>query len=291
MQKDSETSHHMSVVQSSPRKHEIRVSPALAAAILTLEKEPASKRTNIEKTKKGNPHLHPIIQHNYKDHAQDRPVILPSPEAEYCSGRSQGFPHLLYDMLEKVDASGHSDVVSWQPHGRCFVIHKQDAFEELLPHYFNLSKFQSFQRQLNLYSFRRLTVGLDKGGYYHELFLRGRMDLLYRITRTKIKGNCIRAKSNPAMEPKFWTMPWVAAISDDSLTTTSVSSQGDDASSDDNSTPQDDSRIFVDGKTPDPVATAADEDNVDRILVEMFEDDQSMAFCGLWQEVDMIDIL
>jgi len=79
----------------------------------------------------------------------------------------------------------------------------------MLPKFFKLSKIASFQRQLNLYGFVRLTAGLDKSGYYHERFLRERPDLLWTIPRAKVKGTKVRAKSNPAAEPNFWDMDWV----------------------------------------------------------------------------------
>lgn len=112
-------------------------------------------------------------------------------------------------MLETVDADGHSHIVSWQPHGRCFVVHKPKEFVELLPNYFKLSKLPSFQRQLNLYGFQRLTRGKDRGGYYHELFLRGKQFLAHSIQRIKVKGTGVRARSNPDQEPDFWSMPWI----------------------------------------------------------------------------------
>jgi HSF-type DNA-binding len=48
-------------------------------------------------------------------------------------------------------------------------------------------KFSSFQRQLNIYNFVRITHGDDAGCYYHELFQRGQEHLLYRIKRVPIK--------------------------------------------------------------------------------------------------------
>jgi len=109
------------------------------------------------------------------------------------------------------------DIISWQPHGRCFVVHKPDEFAKLLPQFFKLSKIASFQRQLNLYGFVRLTANLDKGGYYHERFLRGRPDLLWTIPRAKVKGTKVRAKSNPRQEPDFWSMEWVGVPSNVAL--------------------------------------------------------------------------
>jgi hypothetical protein len=112
-------------------------------------------------------------------------------------------------MLENVEKDGYDHVVSWQPHGRCFVVHKPKEFVELLSQFFKLSKLASFQRQLNLYGFQRLTCGRDRGGYYHELFLKGKVFLAHSIQRIKVKGTGVRARSNPDQEPDFWAMPWV----------------------------------------------------------------------------------
>ena len=76
-----------------------------------------------------------------------------------------------------------------------------------MPQYFNQGKFASFQRQLNLYGFKRLTRGPDTGSYYNELFLKGRPFLAQDIQRTKVKGNGARAASNPDAEPNFYAMP------------------------------------------------------------------------------------
>eukprot|EP00543_Licmophora_paradoxa_P006610 CAMPEP_0202458788 /NCGR_PEP_ID=MMETSP1360-20130828/28137_1 /ASSEMBLY_ACC=CAM_ASM_000848 /TAXON_ID=515479 /ORGANISM="Licmophora paradoxa, Strain CCMP2313" /LENGTH=228 /DNA_ID=CAMNT_0049079513 /DNA_START=410 /DNA_END=1096 /DNA_ORIENTATION=+ len=68
----------------------------------------------------------------------------------------------------------------------------------------------SFQRQLNLYGFNRLTVGRDRGGYYHSMFLRGREFLAKCILRTRVKGTGgVKAQPNPETEPNFYVMPYV----------------------------------------------------------------------------------
>lgn len=112
-------------------------------------------------------------------------------------------------MLESVEAEGLNHIVSWQPHGRCFVVHNPTDFVHILARCFKISKVASFQRQLNLYGFQRLTTGNDSGGYYHELFLRGKIFLADNIHRIKVKGTKIRARSNPEQEPNFYAMPWV----------------------------------------------------------------------------------
>jgi hypothetical protein len=64
----------------------------------------------------------------------------------------------------------------------------------------------SFQRQLNLYGFRRLTQGPDAGAYYHELFLRVRPGLCQRMTRQKVKGTGHKQPADVKTEPNFYEM-------------------------------------------------------------------------------------
>lgn len=126
------------------------------------------------------------------------------------------FPEKLFAMLNRIQEDGHADVVSWQPHGRCFVVHRPEVFvASVMPMYFKQTKLTSFQRQLNLYGFARLTSGRDKGGYYHQLFLRGRPSLLKEMLRTKVKGTRIKAASSPDAEPDFYSMPFAYEINEE----------------------------------------------------------------------------
>jgi hypothetical protein len=46
------------------------------------------------------------------------------------------FPVKLYNMLKGVEQEGLEHIVSWQPHGRCFIVHKPKEFvEEIMPRY------------------------------------------------------------------------------------------------------------------------------------------------------------
>jgi len=124
------------------------------------------------------------------------------------SGRRRTFPLRLHTLLSDVEVRGQTDIVSWQPHGRSFAVHKTDEFVvKLLPAYFNQTKWSSFQRQLNLYSFARQSTGPDRGSYHHPDFLRGQPNLCQSIVRTKVKGTKVRVPSNAQTEPNFYREP------------------------------------------------------------------------------------
>jgi len=99
--------------------------------------------------------------------------------------------------------------------------------------FFHQSKYTSFRRQLNIYGFTRLSKGRDKKGYFHELFLRGKEALAYRIVRLPVNGRRYRVKLDPEQEPDFYVMEAVDARDDDDDTidgsrTTNHSIAGED---------------------------------------------------------------
>lgn len=148
-----------------------------------------------------------LVKHDYHDHSTDSEVTILQGKSMSRGGVSIPFPMKLYDMLNGIEKERKTHIVSWQPHGRCFVVHNQRLFvEDVMQKYFQQKKYASFQRQLNLYGFSRLTKGCDKGGYYHELFLRGKRFLASRIHRMKVKGTGARMASNPDAEPNFYLM-------------------------------------------------------------------------------------
>lgn len=130
-------------------------------------------------------------------------------------GVTQPFPEKLYQMLEVETSSSYSSSsniqdppVLWLPHGRAFVVRNPKLFtSNIMPRYFRQTKLTSFQRQLNLYGFRRITQGPDAGAYYHELFLKGRPQLCMRMVRQKVKGTGYKQPTDVASEPNFYKMP------------------------------------------------------------------------------------
>jgi hypothetical protein len=105
-------------------------------------------------------------------------------------------------MLSDVEKEGTEDIVSWQPHGMAFRVHQtKDFTETVMKQYFHQTHYKSFQRQLHIYGFRRFSAGLDKGSYYHPMFVKGNMTASLRMTRCKIKGSLARVEVE---EPDFY---------------------------------------------------------------------------------------
>ena len=96
-------------------------------------------------------------------------------------------------MIDSCDTS----VACWSEDGQTFVVKDPSKFEkEIIPQFFKHSKFSSFVRQLNFYSFRKIkyadTIRLDPKleaatanfwRFKHENFQRGKPGLLNEIRR------------------------------------------------------------------------------------------------------------
>jgi hypothetical protein len=85
------------------------------------------------------------VEHHYVDHANTAAM----PQAEnavgigdhnamstttYAHSSDRTFPVTLHFLLNELKSDGLDHIISWQPHGRCFVVHKQTLFvETVLP--------------------------------------------------------------------------------------------------------------------------------------------------------------
>ena len=75
-----------------------------------------------------------FVVHNYHDHSHD-PDVDPDLDVNGEHHRRRGgvsiaFPIKLHAVLDQVEADGLSHVISWQSHGRCFLIHDPKEFVE-----------------------------------------------------------------------------------------------------------------------------------------------------------------
>jgi hypothetical protein len=197
--------------------------PGQLVRLVSADRKTRQKRGSFPRYKE-NVQGRTYVDHTYIDHLHDAPDIpttisLTDLAAKNITkgprgGVSVAFPKRLHEMLSTVAEEGLDHIVSWQPHGRCFLVHNKKRFvEEIMPRFFHQSKMTSFQRQLNLYAFNRLTVGRDRGAYYHPLFLRQREYLCERMNRTRIKGNGMKAVPSPSTEPDFYQMPYCPPLS------------------------------------------------------------------------------
>ena len=143
----------------------------------------------------------PINPHTYTDAS-----TMSDPATDTRRNRggvTEPFPDKMHRMLNGTEREGLTDVVAFFSHGRAFAIHKPRRFvAEVMSRYFRQTRLTSFQRQLNLYGFRRISQGPDNGGYYHELFLKGRPGLCVNMKRTKVKG-ASKHKRDPETERKW----------------------------------------------------------------------------------------
>lgn len=148
---------------------------------------------------------------SYRDFAQEHGGSEDSAEVSDILSRPTNtlllpFCFKLHEILKQVEECGQEHIMSWQAHGRAFSVLDQKLFvEKIMPKFFKQTKFASFQRQLNLYGFQRISSGIDKGAYYHELFLRGKPFLCRRMSRIRVKGNGVRSASRPEEEPDFYS--------------------------------------------------------------------------------------
>ena len=133
--------------------------------------------------------------------------------------RAAVFPDKLHDMLEYVETSGLESIASWQMDGRAFKVHNISRFmKDVMPLFFKQSKYESLQRQLNLYGFTRVPKGPMKGCYHHPLFIKGGRNLSSGMARRKQEESYNANSNDTSSSPSFHTIPDVSSKSTQAMT-------------------------------------------------------------------------
>ncbi len=185
-----------------------------SAVFSSNKREIHQRRRNSSSHRRREYHEHGTVQHSYHDYSGISPEtqdLFALPLKGAYGGTTIAFPVVLHRLLTDSTEEGFEDIIAWQPHGRAFLVHDHDRFvDEVMPKYFRQTRFSSFQRQLSLYGFLRLTKGADGGAYYNEWFLRGLPHLCAHMHRTRVKGYGVRQSSSPETEPDFYGMDAVS---------------------------------------------------------------------------------
>jgi heat shock transcription factor 1 len=108
------------------------------------------------------------------------------PEDQYMNPATSkdAVPSFIKKTYEMLDEKKHADIVSWSEDGSAIIIKDCTEFSRrILPAYFKHNKLTSFVRQLNMYNFHKKKTLNSYQVYYHELFQRGKKNLLHKIKR------------------------------------------------------------------------------------------------------------
>ncbi len=141
-------------------EHSVAIAKNEQACICTRNRSgsrPSNARARSSRSRRLSPtksHTKHFVEHNYHDHSRDL-LLLPSEEEpdsmvegehngedEITKRRRGGhrggvavpFPEKLHYMLSQMDKNETADIVNWQSHGRCFVVHKPKEFvDDIMP--------------------------------------------------------------------------------------------------------------------------------------------------------------
>jgi hypothetical protein len=105
-------------------------------------------------------------------------------------------------MLEEMATVGDERIVSWQPHGKAFRVHLPQVFARtVMTRYFKQqTKYKSFLRQLHIYGFHRIGKGIDRGAYFHSMFIRNKKSMSLRMTRKSKKSGTSSETTNAVVD-------------------------------------------------------------------------------------------
>ena len=158
--------------------------PALVRSISSSNSDSSRSSSNNLKTKKKK-----SVTRKARSSSATTKLALASNKRKL--GRPSAFPQKLHRMLTELYETRATNnlcqVVGFTADGSAFCIYDNEAFvAAVLPKYFNMSSFSSFQRQLQLYSFKRQSKG---GPYQHAQF--------HRDSTLEAVGQMARKQSRP----------------------------------------------------------------------------------------------
>jgi len=112
--------------------------------------------------------------------AEEQSGILDKGESKgKISNKKASFP---YKLMEVLTMDEYSDIITWMPHGKSFLIKNRKRFTEIvLAAHFKKSLFPSFTRKLNRWGFIRIGKGVETGAYYNKHFLRDNPSVLAKM--------------------------------------------------------------------------------------------------------------
>ncbi|ORZ31579.1 hypothetical protein BCR44DRAFT_126480, partial [Catenaria anguillulae PL171] len=122
---------------------------------------------------------------------------------------TKNLSQFLLKLYNMVDDPTTDDLIHWSDAGTSFVVeHAEELAKSVLPKFFKHSNFSSFVRQLNMYSFRKvthITQGSLTGNsddhrweFSNDHFIRGLPDQLCFITRKKASAAAASSSSSHA---------------------------------------------------------------------------------------------
>ncbi|KAI0064513.1 hypothetical protein BV25DRAFT_1914227 [Artomyces pyxidatus] len=166
--------------------------PSLSSTTTSLPPLPSPSSSSqlpwpSHRTSSSREERYPSRGEDTKSLMREQPQPEPPKESEDNMPPTSDFVKKLYKMLE--DAS-FQHVVSWGPHGDCFVVKDMNEFtKSILPRMFKHSNFASFVRQLNKYDFHKVKntddsqFGEHSWTFRHPDFHADRRDALENIKR------------------------------------------------------------------------------------------------------------
>jgi len=150
----------------------------------------SNTNSNGNKGRAGSPGSHPV--------RRGGGVGPPGPTPEVA--QQLRFPWKLHLLLERCEYDHKQQLasnprecqdmpISWLPCGKAFKVHNKERFvKEIMPSFFGTQSFKTFQRNLNLWGFTRVSKGPQKDVCSHPLFLKGFPAVCQSMKRIVLKG-------------------------------------------------------------------------------------------------------